>query len=254
MIRILTLAYGVVSYVLFFLTFLYAIGFLGNVGVPKSLDSGATDPWPTALMIDLGLLSLFAVQHSVMARQGFKRLLTRAIPAAAERSTYVLASSLALLLLFWQWRPLGGIVWDVEHEVGRALLYAGFAFGWMLVLLATFVINHFDLFGLRQTWRAFRRLPEGRLQFVTPVLYRIVRHPLYVGWIFAFWSTPTMTVTHLLFAAISTAYILVAIQLEERDLMRAHPEYAEYRRRVPMLVPAWRQHVTATEPIRTART
>ena len=239
--RILTLAYGAVSYVIFFLTFLYAIGFIGNVMVPKSLDSGPTEPWTTALAIDLALLSLFAVQHSLMARQGFKRLITRVIPAAAERSTYVLASSLALILLFWQWRPLGGVVWQVENEIGRALLYAGFAFGWGLVLVTTFVINHFDLFGLRQSWRAFRGQPQASLQFVTPPLYRIVRHPLYVGWFFAFWCTPTMTVTHLLFAVMTTGYILVAIQLEERDLLRAHPEYADYRRRVPMLVPSLRQ-------------
>ena len=253
MSRILTLAYGAVSYVIFFLTFLYAIGFIGNVIVPKSLDSPATDPWPTALAVDLALLSLFAVQHSVMARHGFKRLLTRIIPAAAERSTYVLASSLALILLFWQWRPLGGVVWDVQHPVGRAVLYGGFAFGWTLVLVTTFVINHFDLFGLRQTWRAFRGLPQAGLRFVTPVLYRMVRHPLYVGWLFTFWSTPTMTVTHLLFAVMTTSYILVAIQLEERDLMSAHPEYAEYRRRVPMLVPSWPRRVAATNPVRPAR-
>jgi protein-S-isoprenylcysteine O-methyltransferase Ste14 len=238
MAGILTLAYGGLSYLVFFGTFLYAVGFLGNVIVPKSLDTAATDPWPTALAVDLALLSLFAVQHSVMARQGFKRRLTRVIPPAAERSTYVLASSLALILLFWQWRPLGGVVWDVQDPTGRALLVGGFAFGWLLVLFTTFVINHFDLFGLRQSWRAFRGQPQQPLRFVTPVLYRIVRHPLYVGWLFAFWSTPTMTVTHLLFAVMTTGYILVAIQLEERDLMRAHPEYAEYRRRVPMLLPA----------------
>jgi methanethiol S-methyltransferase len=223
----------------FALTFLYAIGFLGNVVVPKSLDSGATDPWSTALIIDLGLLSIFAFQHSIMARQGFKRLLTRVVPAAAERSTYVLASSLALLLVFSQWRPLGGEVWNVQNEIGRALLYGGFAFGWVLVLVTTFVINHFDLFGLRQAWLHFRGQPQTPLRFVTPNLYRIVRHPLYVGWLCAFWSTPTMTATHLLFALVTSAYILVAIQLEERDLMQAHPEYAEYRRQVPMLVPAW---------------
>jgi protein-S-isoprenylcysteine O-methyltransferase Ste14 len=253
MTRIVTLAYGVVSYVAFFLTFLYAIGFLGNVIVPKSLDSGPIGPWPTALAINLGLLSLFAVQHSVMARPGFKRLLTRVIPAAAERSTYVLASSLALILLFWQWQPLGGVVWDVQHPAGRALLYAGFAFGWGLVLVSTFVINHFDLFGLRQTWRAFRGRPQAELRFSTPLLYRIVRHPLYVGWFFAFWCTPTMTVTHLLFAVVTTAYILVAIQLEERDLLTAHPEYAAYRRQVPMVVPTWPQRVD-TEPVRVVRT
>jgi protein-S-isoprenylcysteine O-methyltransferase Ste14 len=253
MTRILTLAYGVLSYVAFFLTFLYAMGFVGNLVVPKSLDSGATGPWQTALAIDLALLSLFAVQHSVMARPGFKRLLTRLIPPAAERSTYVLASSLALMLLFWQWRPLGGVVWEVQHPVGRALLYGGFAFGWLLVLVSTFVINHFDLFGLRQTWRGFRGQPQAELRFATPLLYRIVRHPLYVGWFFAFWCTPTMTVTHLLFAVVTTAYILVAIQLEERDLLAAHPEYAEYRRRVPMVVPTWPQPVN-TEPVHVVRT
>jgi protein-S-isoprenylcysteine O-methyltransferase Ste14 len=246
----MTLAYGVLSYVIFFLTFLYAIGFIGNVVVPKSLDSAASDPWPTALALDLLLLSLFALQHSIMARQGFKRRLTRIIPAAAERSTYVLASSLALILLFWQWRPLGGTVWDVQHEVGRALLIAGFAFGWILVLVSTFVINHFDLFGLQQSWKAFRGQPQTTPRFATPLLYRIVRHPLYVGWFLAFWCTPTMTLTHLLFAVMTTGYILVAIQLEGRDLMRAHPEYAEYRRRTPMLVPGLRQPAPATKPVR----
>ncbi len=239
MARILTLAYGAASYTLFLFTFLYAIGFLGNFGVPKSLDSAPTGATSAALAIDLALLTVFALQHSVMARQGFKRLLTRVIAPAAERSTYVLASSLALLLLFWQWRPLGGEIWNVTNGVGRGLLYGGFAFGWLLVLLATFVINHFDLFGLRQVWRHFRGQPQAPLRFVTPVLYRVVRHPLYVGWFFAFWSTPTMTATHLLFALVASAYIVVAIQFEERDLLRAHPEYAEYRRHVPMLVPAW---------------
>jgi protein-S-isoprenylcysteine O-methyltransferase Ste14 len=253
MTRILTLAYGALSYVMFLLTFLYAIGFIGNVMVPKSLDSPATDPWLTALIIDLGLLSLFALQHSVMARPGFKRVLIKVIPASVERSTYVLASSLALVLLFWQWRPLGGVIWDVQNELGRGVLLAGFGFGWLLVLISTFVINHFDLFGLRQTWRAFRGQPQSGLHFATPVLYRIVRHPLYVGWFFAFWCTPTMTATHLLFAVMTTAYILVAIQFEERDLMSAHPEYAEYRRRVPMIVPRSPQHDPPTKPARAAR-
>ena len=250
---ILTLAYGAASYVIFFGTFLYAIGFLGNIVVPKSLDSGATQPWGSALLIDLALLSLFAVQHSVMARQGFKRLITRILPQSVERSTYVLASSLALILLFWQWRPLGGIVWDVQSPVGRTLLLLGFGFGWALVLLTTFVINHFDLFGLRQTWRAFRGQSQSPLGFTTPFLYRIVRHPLYVGWFFAFWCTPTMTITHLLFAVVTTAYILVAIQLEERDLMSAHPEYAEYRRQVPMIVPVLRPQRVATDLARPGR-
>lgn len=233
--------YGVLSYVVFLATFLYAIGFLGNFLVPKGLDSGPTGPWSIALLVDLALLSVFAVQHSVMARPAFKRQLTRLIPAAAERSTYVLASSLALMLLFWQWRPLGGTVWDVQSPAGRALLYAGFAFGWGLVLVSTFAIDHFDLFGLRQSWQAFRGRRQEAPAFKTPWLYRVVRHPLYVGWFFAFWCTPTMTITHLLFALVTTAYILVAIQLEERDLARAHPEYAAYRRSVPMLVPALRR-------------
>src|SRR6188474_2610227 len=168
--RIITLIYGVFSYAVFFLTFLYAIGFLGNVVVPKSLDSGLTGPLGAALLVDVGLLALFAVQHSVMARPAFKRILTSVVSPAAERSTYVLASSLALILLFWQWQPLGGTVWEVEHPLGRALLYGGFGVGWALVLLATFVINHFDLFGLRQTWRHFRKLQQEPLPFATPML------------------------------------------------------------------------------------
>jgi protein-S-isoprenylcysteine O-methyltransferase Ste14 len=154
-----------------------------------------------------------------------------------ERSTYVLASSVALLFLFWQWQPLGGTVWDVENSIGRGSLYAGYAFGWALVLLATFVINHFDLFGLRQVWRHLLGKRQAGLEFGTPLLYRIVRHPLYVGWLCVFWSTPVMTVTHLLFAAVTTAYILVAIQFEDRDLMAVHPEYTEYRKQVPMIIP-----------------
>jgi methanethiol S-methyltransferase len=172
-----------------------------------------------------------------MARPAFKRAWTRVIPESAERSTYTLLSSVALILLFWLWRPLGGIVWHVENEVGRVLLYAAFAFGWALVLVSTFLIHHFDLFGLRQVWLQFRGRPYRPLPFKTPGPYRIVRHPLYVGWFFAFWATPTMTVTHLLFALMTTAYILIAIRLEERDLLDALPQYAQYRRDVPMLVP-----------------
>jgi protein-S-isoprenylcysteine O-methyltransferase Ste14 len=246
--RILAFLYGALAYAVFFATFLYAIGFVGNFGVPKSMDSPAEGPWQTALLIDAALLALFALQHSIMARPAFKGVLTRVVSPVVERSTYVLASSLALILLFWQWRPLGGIVWNVENRSGVALLYAGFAFGWGLVLVTTFVINHFDLFGLRQVWRHLRGEPQQALRFVTPALYRLVRHPLYVGWFFAFWCTPTMTVTHLFFAVMTTAYILIAIQFEERDLMREHVEYAAYRARVPMLVPFLRRHGRSVPP------
>jgi protein-S-isoprenylcysteine O-methyltransferase Ste14 len=235
--RILAFLYGVVSYAIFFATFLYAIGFVGNFVVPKAMDSPAEGSWQIALAINAALLAVFALQHSIMARPAFKRVLTRVVSPVIERSTYVLASSLALILLFWLWRPLGGVVWSVENDIGVALLYAGFAFGWGLVLVTTFVINHFDLFGLRQVWRHLNGQPQQGLKFVLPMLYRIVRHPLYVGWFFAFWCTPTMTVTHLFFAIMTTAYILIAIQLEERDLISEHPEYADYRKRVPMLIP-----------------
>jgi protein-S-isoprenylcysteine O-methyltransferase Ste14 len=245
--RLLVFAYGLLSYSLFVVTYLYAAGFVGNLLVPKSLDSPPTAPLGTALLINVGLLGLFAIQHSVMARPWFKRALTRFVPQAAERSTYVLASSLALMLLFWQWSPLGGVIWDVHNPVPRAALYAFFAFGWLLVLVTTFLINHFDLFGLRQVWLHLIGREYQPLPFVTPGPYRLIRHPLYLGWLFAFWATPTMTVTHLLFAVATTAYIFIAIQFEEHDLIDAHPEYAEYRRRVPMIVP------TATRTVEQAQ-
>jgi protein-S-isoprenylcysteine O-methyltransferase Ste14 len=227
----------------FLATFVYAIGFIGNVVVPKSMDSPREGAFAAALAIDLGLLGLFAVQHSVMARGWFKRKVTRVMPEAMERSTYVLASSAALLLLFWQWRPLGGAVWEMTNETARVAMYSGYASGWMLVLMTTFVINHFDLFGLRQVWRHLLGQPQSRLPFVTPLLYRVVRHPLYVGWLLVFWCAPTMTVTHLVFAVMTTLYILVAIRFEERDLMREHPEYAVYRRQVPMMMPSWPREI-----------
>ena len=236
--RILFFAYGVFSYLIFFGTFLYAIGFIGNFGVPRTLDGAGVGSFTINLLIDAGLLTLFAAQHSIMARKWFKDLWTRVVPVAVERSTYVLFSSLALILLFWQWRPLGGEVWSVENPAGVIVLRALFAFGWLLVLAATFLINHFDLFGLRQVWLYLRGKPYQPLKFGTPALYRVVRHPLYVGWFFAFWMTPVMTFAHLLFAIATTAYILLAIRFEERDLVREHgAEYEAYRREVPMLVP-----------------
>ena len=240
--RVLFFAYGVVSYLIFFGTFLYAIGFIGNFGVPTTLDGPASGPLWSSLAIDVGLLGLFAVQHSVMARKWFKEWWTRVVPTPLERSTYVLFSSVALIVLFWQWRPLGGEVWMVEDPIGRAILYGLFAFGWALVLVSTFLINHFDLFGLRQVWLYLLGRPYTQLRFATPGPYRMVRHPLYVGWFFAFWMTPAMTLAHLLFAVATTAYILIAIQFEERDLVREHGEaYERYRRAVPMLVPFMRR-------------
>lgn len=236
--RLGVFVFGVLAYTGFLATFLYAIGFLGNWVVPKSIDGEPSVPTAQAILVDTLLLGLFAAQHSIMARPAFKRALRRFVPEAAQRSTYVLASSLALAALFAFWQPIGGVVWDVRDPIGRAVLYGLFAFGWGLVLAATFLINHFDLFGLRQVWLYLRGKPYAHLQFVTPGPYKVVRHPLYVGWIFAFWATPTMTSAHLLFAAATTAYILMAIRLEERDLLAEHgPSYAGYRRQVPMLIP-----------------
>jgi protein-S-isoprenylcysteine O-methyltransferase Ste14 len=232
------LLYGVVCYAIFFATFLYAIGFIGGFVVPTQLDGPRTAPLAQAIAIDAGLLALFAIQHSVMARRWFKERWTRVVPPALERSTYVLFSSLALILLFRLWQPLGGVVWSVSDPAGQAVFNILFAFGFALVLVATFLINHFDLFGLRQVWLFFRGKPYTRLQFGTPGPYRLVRHPLYVGWFFAFWMTPTMTFAHLLFAVATTAYILIAIRFEERDLVHEFGStYEDYRRRVPMLIP-----------------
>ena len=237
--RTLILAYGLVAYAAFLASFLYAVGFVGGFLTPTRLDGPRDGSLAAALAIDLGLLALFAVQHSGMARPGFKRWLTRYVPRSAERSTYVLLSSLALFLMFWLWRPVGGVVWDVTGP-SREVLYALFAAGWLTVLVTTFLINHFDLFGLRQVWLQFRGVPYTPLKFATPGPYRVVRHPLYVGWLLAFWAAPTMTAAHLLFALVTTAYILVAIRWEERDLVTFHPEYAAYRRRVGMLLPRLR--------------
>lgn len=239
--KALYFAYGSVSYLIFLATFLYALGFVGGFLVPTTLDGVATMPFGKALAIDVGLLALFALQHSVMARRGFKERWTKIVPPPIERSTYVLFSSVALIALFAFWQPLGGVVWEIASPAGRALAWAAFGFGWGLVLVATFLINHFELFGLSQVWHSLRGQEPVRPAFVTPGPYRMVRHPLYLGWLFAFWATPRMTGAHLVFAIMTTAYILVAIWFEERDLVREHGEkYAAYRERTPMILPTWR--------------
>lgn len=241
--RVTAFLYGVVCYLVFFATFLYAIAFLGDFGLVKSIDSGPGMPVGQALAIDVALLGLFAVQHSVMARPWFKRAWTKIIPPVAERSTYVLFASLAMVLLFWQWRPLGGVVWEVNGFAGRLTIWGIYAIGWLLLLVATFLINHFDLFGLRQVYLHLLGRPYTALQFRTPGLYRYVRHPIYFSWLCIFWATPRMTTAHLVFALATTAYILMAIPWEEHDLIRAHGErYRLYREQVPKVLPLrWRK-------------
>lgn len=251
--RLAILAFGVAVYAVFFATFLYLIAFVGNLQasgltawlpvlseiVPRSIDSGGPSTTPgAAIAFDLGLILLFGMQHSVMARTGFKAWLKRRLPESAERSVYVLLASLVLMLLFWQWRPIDTVVWTANSVFGQAIGWSVFAMGFGLVLLSTFLIDHFDLFGLKQVWRQFMDRPARPAAFVTPLIYKLVRHPLYLGFILAFWGGPVMTAGHLLFAAAMTAYILVAIQLEERDLVRQLGErYVQYRRQVPMLIP-----------------
>ncbi len=243
--RMAALGYGIVCYGAFFATFLYAVGFLGNFYVPKSIDSGAEGSIAMALLVDAALLALFALQHSVMARPWFKRAWTRIVPEPVERSTYVLFSSLALALMFWQWQPLGGVIWRIDSGIGEAIVFGLYAAGLLIVLLSTFLINHFDLFGLRQVFLYAIGRPYTHLEFRTPFFYRYVRHPLYVGWLLTFWAAPVMTAAHLFFAVMTTAYILIAIQFEEADLVTMHgARYREYRRQVPMIIPALTANAT----------
>jgi protein-S-isoprenylcysteine O-methyltransferase Ste14 len=239
--RLVAFLYGIASYVVFFVTFLYAIGFVSGFVVPKAIDTGTAGSVGEALVINVLLMSLFAVQHSVMARQQFKQWWTQYVPKSVERTTYVLLASLVLLLLFWQWRPMPAVVWHVANSRAATAVTVLAFVGWLIVLLSTFLINHFELFGLHQVANNLVGRPMPAPRFRTPLFYGFVRHPIYLGFVIAFWAAPTMTLGHLLFAAVTTAYIVVAIQLEERDLIEVFgDEYRRYRRRVSMLVP-WRR-------------
>ena len=252
----IVLAYGALSYLVFFGVFLYAIAFVGNLGVPRSIDVGPAAPFAAAVIVNLSLLALFAAQHSIMARPGFKQVWTRLVPKSIERSTYVLLSSLALALLYWQWRPLPGAVWHVESAVGRGALQTLFWLGWLMVLAATFMISHFDLFGLRQVWLRAKGAPYTHLPFRTTALYAFVRNPIMLGFLIAFWATPDMTLGHLLFAGATSGYIVIGTLLEERDLVRFHGAlYERYKEEVPMFVPlpGRRARETAAAAARQAR-
>lgn len=236
--RVAVFVYGIAAYVIFLGTFLYACGFVGNFWVPRSIDSTPAAFASSALAIDIALLGLFGLQHSGMARKEFKQKWTKIVPKPIERSTYVLFSSLCLLTLFYFWQPIGGTLWRVNSSVGVAVLYSLFTIGWLIVLGTTFLINHFELFRLQQVWFYLQEKDSTAAEFVTPGPYQYVRHPLYVGFLIAFWATPNMTITHLVFALVITAYVVVAVQLEEKDLIADHGEtYKAYRRRVPMLIP-----------------
>ena len=239
MVRIIRFIYGSVAYIIFLGTFLYAIGFVGNIAVPKSIDSGDAGPVGQALLVNILLLSVFAVQHSGMARKGFKRMLAKIADPAIERSTYVLATNMALILMFRLWQPMPEVVWSIQSTAGQAVMYGIFAAGWLIVLLSTFMINHFDLFGMRQVYVHAKGETYKDLGFRTPGFYRYIRHPIQVGFLIAFWATPTMTQGHLLFAAVTAAYIFIAVKMfEEKDLLREHPEkYGDYMDQVSGFIP-----------------
>jgi protein-S-isoprenylcysteine O-methyltransferase Ste14 len=236
--KTISLIYGIACYIAFLGTILYAIGFVGNFVVERTIDSKPGISLPYAIIINACLLLTFALQHSVMARPAFKNWWTKHIPEHLERSTYVLMASLCLMLLMWQWQPVGGIIWSVDNGALKTLLFISYLCGWFIVFLSTFLISHFDLFGLRQVWLYFIDKPYTQLPFDTPLIYKLVRHPLYMGFLIAFWSTPVMTVAHIIFAVLTTLYILTAIQFEERDLQDVFGEtYRSYKKRVPMIVP-----------------
>ena len=236
--RYLTIGYGGAAYALFLVVFLYLVGFVGGILVPRTVDHGIAAPIGQAVVVNTALVALFGVQHSVMARPGFKRWWTRFVPASIERSTYVWLSNAVLVLLYWQWRTMPAVIWHVQLPAGRLVVWVLFWLGWATALTSTFLINHFDLFGLRQVYLAAREKPYTNLDFRTRSLYRLVRHPLMLGFLIAFWSAPTMTAGHLLFAVGMTSYILIAVQMEERDLVAAlGDQYRDYRRDVPMLLP-----------------
>lgn len=248
MTRIFALLYGLASYLIFFVTILYAIGFVDGLLVPKDINAGPAAPWPEAVAVNLALMALFAIQHSVMARKSFKQWWTRYVSPSIERSTYVLLASLVLLLLFWQWRPMPGVIWQIDHAQIAMAMTALSMLGWLIVFTSTFLINHFELFGLKQVADNFAGRDAAAPSFRTPLYYNFVRHPIYLGFIIAFWATPLMTVGHLLFASVTTAYIFLGIFLEERDLVGVFgDEYRRYRDRVAMILP-WRRSVATARP------
>ncbi len=246
--RHVILIYGVLSYAVGMASLLFMVGWLGNFIVPKTIDSAPEMSTGLALLVNIGVFGLFSIQHSVMARPRFKAWWTQFIPEAAERSTYVMLSGIAMLVMMLCWQPLGGTVWSVDEPVAMGLLYGVYALGWCILVGSTFALNHFDLFGLRQVWLEYRGKPYTHLEFATPGPYRLVRHPLYVGWLTLAWATPTMTVAHLAFALATTVYIVIAIQWEEKDLVSFHGEkYVDYRKQTPMLVPGLPTQVAAGE-------